>query len=235
LPGQRQSVQDRRPPVQDTRQVVRAALVAAMADPQVRSLDQLQQRLAAQGIEARLKRSQAGELVGVSFRQGEAAVTGQEVGMKAAQLRAHYEPRQTKRQVHEQTPLVQAQAPPPFLLAEVSTAELAQIGLSVAQLEATGQLQKLLRGERTDLLALRDGTRVDTVPILFEGRLLLQRAENGAVMLRIALPRRPTPQQAPVQGQQPAAPEQRPVAMPPPAPELKPEADLPRRKPRLKR
>jgi len=162
----------------------------------------------------------------VSFRQGEAAVTGQEVGMKAAQLRAHYEPRQAQGQ---------AQAPPSFQLAEVPAAELALIGLSIAQLEATGQLQKLLRGERTDLLPMQGGTRVDKAPILFEGQLLLQRAENGAVMLKVALPRRPTPQQVPAQEQQPAAPEQRPVAPPPPTPERKPEADLPRRKPRLKR
>lgn len=106
LPAQRQSIQDSRPVVQDTRQAVRAALVEALADVQVQSLAQLQERLAAQGIEARLKRSQAGELVGVSFRQGEAAVTGQEVGMKAAQLRDHYEPRQVQAQTQVQQPVV---------------------------------------------------------------------------------------------------------------------------------
>jgi hypothetical protein len=107
LPSQRQSFKDSRPPVQDTRQVVRAALVEAMGDPQVQNLAQLQERLAAQGIEARLKRSQAGQLVGVSFRQGKAAVTGQEVGMKAAQLRDHYEPAQRQEQAQVQQPAAQ--------------------------------------------------------------------------------------------------------------------------------
>ena len=84
LPSQRQSFNDSRPPVQDTRQVVRAAIIEAMGDKQVQSVEQLQSRLSAQGIEAKLTRSKENKLVGVSFKQGAAAVTGQEVGFKAA-------------------------------------------------------------------------------------------------------------------------------------------------------
>lgn len=258
LPKQRQSFKDSRPTVQDTRQVVRAALVEAMADPQVQSIEQLQARLAAQGIEARLKRSQAGQLVGVSFRQGEAAVTGQEVGMKAAQLRARYEPAQRQAQdqvqqpvaaqlvpevarpssqvqqpvaadvVPEQAPAVQA-TPPAFQVADVPQAMLARFGWSVAQLAENGQLQKLLAGAITDLLPMRfrEG---GGAPVDFEGRLALTRNENGTIELKMALPKKEAPQQAPqlvpvvpvVQPPKPAAPEQRPVAAQPPAPELKP-------------
>jgi hypothetical protein len=272
LPSQRQSFQDSRPPVQDTRQVVRAALVEAMADPQVQSLAQLQERLAGQGIEARLKRSQAGELVGVSFRQGKAAVTGQEVGFKAAQLRDHYEPRQVQAQAQVQQPVAaqlvpdvarpsspaqqvapaevpaplvgQVQRPvaadvareqPAFQVAEVPQAMLARFGWSVARLAENGQLQKLLDGAGTDLLAVQVEVP-GKAPVAFEGRFVLERKENGAVELKMALPHQQAPQQAPqlvpnvastqggpvVAPPKPAAPEQRPVAAPPPAPELKP-------------
>lgn len=253
LPAQRQSIRDSRPPVQDTRQEVRAALVEALANPQLQSIEQLQAHLATQGIEMRTKRSQAGQLVGVSFKQGEAAVTGQEVGMKAAQLREHYEPAQ--RQVQMQQP-----APPPlFRLVEVPAAKLAQFGMSVAKLEEAGQLQKLLNGHPTDLLAMQGGAQRDKPLIPFEGKLLLHRAANGAVELRIELPRSHTAQQAPplvpvvpapAQGPpsaaaeqrpttqppapkqepvaaQPSAPAQQPVATPLPVPELKPEPPEP--------
>jgi hypothetical protein len=250
LPSQRQSFKDSRPPVQDTRQVVRAALVEAMGDPQVQNLAQLQERLKAQGIEARLKRSQAGQLVGVSFRQGQAAVTGQEVGMKAAQLRDHYEPAQRQAQgqvqqpaevpaqlvgqvqqpvaadvVQEQAPAVQVVQTPPqaFQVAEVPQAMLTRFGWSVAKLEENGQLQKLLDGAITDILPMRfrEG---GGAPVDFEGRLALTRNENGAIELKMALPKKEAPQLAPVvQQPKPAAPEQRPVAAQPPAPELKPE------------
>lgn len=159
LPSQRQSFNDSRPPVQDTRQVVRAALVEAMADPQVQSLAQLQERLTGQGIEARLKRSQAGELVGVSFRQGKAAVTGQEVGMKAAQLREHYEPAQRQAQAQVQQPVAaqlvpnmarpSSQAPqvaPAEVPAEVPAQLVDQAQQSVAADVAREQLRQALAG-----------------------------------------------------------------------------------------
>jgi len=188
LPSQRQSVQDHRPTVQDTRTVVRAALVDALADRQVQSIEQLQEHLAAQGIEARLKRSQAGELVGVSFRHGEAAVTGQEVGYKAAQLRAHYSPKQiVPQQAAVASPVSPAKSG--FTLAEVSQDKLSMFGLDAVQLQANGQLQKLLNGEQTDLLAMQGGARRDKPLIPFKGKLNLRRDELGLVILNVELPR----------------------------------------------
>lgn len=245
LPSQRQSFNDSRSTVQDTRQVVRAALIEAMGDKEVQSVEQLQARLSAQGIEAKLRHSQAGQLVGISFRQGEAAVTGQEVGFKAAQLRAHYEPaqrqaqKQVLRQLVDQVPQPAAadvaQAPAPtvqatpqaFQVADIPQAKLVRFGWSVAQLEANGQLQKLLDGAITDLLPMsfRDG---GGAPVDFEGKLALRRNENGTIELKMALPQKEAPQLVPqlvpvVPQPKPAAPEQRPVAAQPPAPELKPE------------
>jgi hypothetical protein len=192
-PDQRQSVQDHRQTVEDTRTLVRAALVEVLANHQVQSIEQLQERLATQGIEARLKRSQAGELVGVSFRQGEAAVTGQEVGYKAAQLRAHYEqPQQEQALQVEVPPLV---VPPValttsgFTLAELPQDKLDLFGLDVAGLQASGQLQKLLNGEKSDLLVMQGGSHRDKPRIPFEGKLLLQREANGSVTLNVDSPK----------------------------------------------
>jgi hypothetical protein len=221
-----------------------------MADPQVQSVEQLEARLKAQGIEARLKRSAAGELVGVSFKQGKAAVTGQEVGFKAAQLRDHYEPRQAQAQVQQlvaaqlvpevasgqvqqQAPTGQA-SPPAFQVADVPQAMLARFGWSVAQLAENGQLPKLLNGAGTDLLTMQFSEGAGA-PVAFEGRFVLMRHENGAIELKMALPKKQevqAPQLVPVvQQPKPAVPEQRPVAAQPPAPELKPELPAPAVKP----
>ena len=136
LPSQRQSFNDNRPPVQDTRQVVRAALVEAIADKQVQSIDQLPARLSAQGIEARLKRSQVGQLVGVSFKQSGMAVTGQDVGMKAAQLSAHYEPAQRQAQGQVQQP---AQVP-----AQLIDQVQRPLAADVARAQAREQMRQAL-------------------------------------------------------------------------------------------
>jgi hypothetical protein len=139
------------------------------------------------------RHSQAGELVGVSFRQGEAAVTGQEVGYKAAQLRAHYEqPQQEQALQVEVPPLV---VPPValttsgFTLAELPQDKLDLFGLDVAGLQASGQLQKLLNGEKSDLLVMQGGSHRDKPRIPFEGKLLLQREANGSVTLNVDSPK----------------------------------------------
>lgn len=158
LPSQRQSLKDSRPPVQDTRQAVRSALVEALANPQVQSIEQLQEHLAAQGIEMRTKRSQAGQLVGVSFKQGEAAVTGQEVGMKAAQLREHYEPAQRQAQAQVQQPaaqLVPEVARPSSQAQHVQPAEVpAQLVGQVQQLVAADVAREQLRQALAGVLAV---------------------------------------------------------------------------------
>lgn len=248
LPSQRQSIKDRRPPVQDTRQVVRAALVEAMADPQVQSLAQLQERLAAQGIEARLKRSKADELVGVSFRQGEAAVTGQDVGIKAAQLSAHYEPAQHQAQGQVQQP------------AQVPTQLIDQVQRPVVADVARAQAREQLRQALAAVLATATGGDALSAGLaarnvsyrvnqneagqnvsmsfaqgehLFEGTELSPAYSIAGLNAQIKANRQarqpqPAAQLVPVvQQPKPAVPEQRPVAVQPPASELKPEPPKP--------
>ncbi len=155
LPSQRLSFKDSRPPVQDTRQVVRAALVEALADPQVQSVEQLQARLKAQDIEARLTRSKDGQLVGVSFKQGAAAVTGQEVGFKAAQLRAHYEPGQVQEQAQVPQPVAaplvpvvaSSQAQPTEVPAQLVDQVQRSVAADVAREHARQQLREVLAAE----------------------------------------------------------------------------------------
>jgi len=253
LPSQRQSFNDSRPPVQDTRQVVRAALVEAMADKQVQSIEQLQARLTAQGIEAKLTRSKENKLVGVSFKQGAAAVTGQEVGFKAAQLRAHYEPEQTQAQVQGQ---VQQPAPVPAQLidqvqrpvaadvvqAREQARERMRQALAAELLKATGgpsfveglkAYQIAYQGQRDAagqlVMQFTQGSHTFAGPELhptytpagLEAQLKANwqaRQPQSAAQLVPVVPVVPVVQQP-----QPAAPEQRPVAAQPPAPELKPE------------
>ena len=251
LPSQRQSFNDSRPPVQDTRQVVRAALVATMADPQVQSLAQLQARLAAQGIEARLKRSQADELVGVSFRQGEAAVTGQDVGVKAAQLRAHYEPAQRQAQGQVQQP---APVPAPLIdqVQRPVAADVVQEQQAREQLrQAVAAVLATATGGATFQQALTARGISWQVQKDAAGQLSMRFTQGGHTFAGTELSpafsvegmkeqmnaNRPAQQPQPaaqlvpvvpvVQQPQPDAPEQRPVAAPPvaaplPAPELKP-------------
>ena len=136
--------------------------------------------------------------------------------------------------VREQAPTEQIERTPTpaFQLAEVPQEMLAHFGWSVARLIENGQLQQLLAGVVTDLLAVQVEVPGEA-PIAFEGRFALERKENGAVELKMALPKMEAPQLVPVVQQlKPAAPEQRPVAKQPPVPELKPKPALPRKKPR---
>lgn len=249
LPSQRQSFNDRRPPVQDTRQVVRAALVEAMADKQVQSIEQLQARLSAQGIEAKLTRSKENKLVGVSFKQGGMAVTGQDVGFKAAQLSAHYEP--TQRQAQGQ---VQQLAPVPAQLIDQVQRSVAadvvqeqqqareQLRQAVAAVLATATggatFQQALTARGISWQVQKDAAGQPSMRFTQGGHTFagteLSPAFSVEVMKeqmkvnRQAQQPQPAAQLVPVvvpvvQQPKPAAPEQRPVAAQPPAPELKPE------------
>ena len=89
-------------------------------------------------------------------------------------------------------PPVPAQpAPAPrFTAGELPTEKLALFGLSAEQLAGRGQLQKLLEGQKTDLLAMRAGGGQPGQPaVQFDGKLLLHREANGTVTLRLDLPR----------------------------------------------
>ena len=264
LPSQRQSFNDSRPTVQNTRQVVRAAILEAMDDKQVQSVEQLRARLADQGIETKLKRSQAGQLVGVSFRQGEAAVTGQEVGFKAAQLRAHYEPAQRQAQGQVQQP---AQVPVPLIdpvqrpvAADVVQEQQAreQLRQAVAAVLATAtggaSFQQALTACGISWQVQKDAAGQPSMRFTQGGHTFAGTALSPAFSVagmkeqmkanRPAQQPQPAAQLVPVVPQpQPAAPEQRPLAAPPvaaplPAPELKPalkpEPEPPKKKVKVK-
>jgi hypothetical protein len=67
-------------------------LTAALANPAIKSLDQLVAHLKEKEIEATLKRDAKGLLVGTSFRYQEISVKGTDVVVKAKQLRDHFRP-----------------------------------------------------------------------------------------------------------------------------------------------
>jgi hypothetical protein len=92
LPSRRQTTRDLDPTKEATRGHVRDVLTAALADPAIKSLDQLVAHLREQAIEATLKRDGKGVLVGTSFRYQETSVKGTDVGLKAKQLRDHFSP-----------------------------------------------------------------------------------------------------------------------------------------------
>lgn len=92
LPSRRQTTRDLDPNKEATRGHVRDVLTAALANPAIRSLDQLVVHLREKEIEATLKRDGKGVLVGTSFRYQETSVKGTDVGVKAKQLRDHFSP-----------------------------------------------------------------------------------------------------------------------------------------------
>ncbi len=92
LPTRKQATRDLDPSKEATRGHVRQVLTAALANPAIRSLDQLVTHLQENQIEAALKRDAKGMLVGSSFRYQEISVKGTDVGVKAKQLRDHFSP-----------------------------------------------------------------------------------------------------------------------------------------------
>jgi hypothetical protein len=92
LPTRQHTTRDLDPSKEMTRGHVRQVLTAALANPAIRSLDQLMTHLKENQIEAVLKRDAKGMLVGTSFRYQETSVKGTDVGVKAKQLRDHFNP-----------------------------------------------------------------------------------------------------------------------------------------------
>ncbi|MBO3272986.1 relaxase/mobilization nuclease domain-containing protein [Hymenobacter defluvii] len=90
LPSRRQSTKDLDPQKQVARGYVREQLTAAMQDAGIRSLDQLIARFNEKQIDVHLKRDAKGVLVGTSFRYQENNVKGTDVGVRAKQLRDHF-------------------------------------------------------------------------------------------------------------------------------------------------
>ncbi|MCA8833283.1 DUF3945 domain-containing protein, partial [Hymenobacter pini] len=77
---------------------------------------------------------------------------------------------------------------PPFQASEVPQQVLASLGLTLQTLEQSGQLEKLLSGRQTDLLAMQVTGRPDQDPVQFAGKMVLRREADGTTTLKIELP-----------------------------------------------
>jgi hypothetical protein len=92
-------------------------------------------------------------------------------------------------QVAQQVPPVVAQGKV-FSVADLPVDLLAKVGVPVAELERTGQLQKLLDGKKTDLIPDLQLPGPDGQPTKFAAKLVLDRDEQGVASLRVDLPKR---------------------------------------------
>jgi hypothetical protein len=91
-------------------------------------------------------------------------------------------------QVAPQPPLVVAQGKA-FSVADLPVDLLARVGVPVAELERTGQLQKLLDGKKTDLIPDLVLAGPDGQPTKFAAKLVLDRDDQGIATLRVDLPK----------------------------------------------
>jgi hypothetical protein len=82
-----------------------------------------------------------------------------------------------------------AKPEPLFKETELPKDKLALFGLNIATLRDSGQLEKLMNGEKTDLLAMSGGAQRDKPLVPFEGKLQLHREANGSVTLNVELPK----------------------------------------------
>lgn len=76
-----------------------------------------------------------------------------------------------------------------FSVADLPMELLAKVGVPVAELERTGQLQKLLNGQKTDLLPNLMLAGPDGQPTKFAAKLVLDRDAQGVATLRVDLPK----------------------------------------------
>jgi hypothetical protein len=91
-------------------------------------------------------------------------------------------------QVAPQAPLVVAQGKV-FSVADLPVDLLNKVGVPVAELERTGQLQKLLDGKKTDLIPDLMLAGPDGQPTKFAAKLVLDRDDQGVATLRVDLPK----------------------------------------------
>jgi hypothetical protein len=76
-----------------------------------------------------------------------------------------------------------------FSVADLPVDLLARVGVPVAELERTGQLQKLLDGKKTDLIPDLTLAGPDGQPTKFAAKLVLDRDDQGVATLRVDLPK----------------------------------------------
>lgn len=77
-----------------------------------------------------------------------------------------------------------------FSMGDVPAELLAKMGVPVAELERTGQLQKLLEGKKTDLIQGFTTASEAGDATKFAGKLLLTRDNQGVATLRVDLPKK---------------------------------------------
>ncbi|MDF7813936.1 DUF3945 domain-containing protein [Hymenobacter sp. YC55] len=77
-----------------------------------------------------------------------------------------------------------------FAVADLPQRVLTTMGLTVDRLAAQGQLQKLLNGDKTDLLTLQAGGGPDQELVPFQAKMVLHREANGSATLKMELPKR---------------------------------------------
>ncbi|MDO7848588.1 DUF3945 domain-containing protein [Hymenobacter sp. M29] len=95
-----------------------------------------------------------------------------------------------------------------FKADEVPQKVLASLGLNMAELTSSGQLQKLLSGEKTDLLPMQVARKEGQEAVKFEAKMVLHREADGTATLKMELPQEKLviPNEI---GGQPFTPEQR--------------------------
>lgn len=155
-----------------------------------------------QDLQARLVKLAGNADAGDQLKQGtrpEGMTTTAAAGVTAAAVAAAVAPAQ------------QATAPaqaPKFTEADIPQKVLATMGLSLADLSANGQLQKLLNGQKTDLVAMQAGGKDGQEPVKFEAKMVLHREADGSATLKMELPKKQLviPNEI---GGQPFTPEQR--------------------------
>ena len=92
----------------------------------------------------------------------------------------------------DDVPVVAATAAPApkFTEGDIPQKVLASMGLTVADLSANDQLQKLLNGEKTGLLAMQAPGREGQEAVQFEAKMVLHREANGSATLKMELPKK---------------------------------------------
>jgi hypothetical protein len=105
-------------------------------------------------------------------------------------------------------PVAQPQPAALFQAREVPGKVLDSLGLNAEALERSGQLEKLLKGQKTDLLTLQVAGPEGQAPVKFAGKMVLHRESDGSATLKLELPQQKLviPNEI---GGQPFTPEQR--------------------------
>ncbi|UOQ69432.1 DUF3945 domain-containing protein [Hymenobacter volaticus] len=86
-------------------------------------------------------------------------------------------------------PVAPSVAPKAFVREDIPFELLAKMGVQAAELERTGQLQKLLEGKKTDLVSTFSLRNQQGEPIPFAAKMVLQRDAEGTASLQFDLPK----------------------------------------------